>query len=114
MRVTDVARQLGVNKTTLWRWGTDPVFQAEIDRLRALAAARAMQGVAATPARAPCTPTRPNAPSRTLPHPSDGPECKTKPNRFLATVIQLGKEGLSTYSNPDEFRRRLREAGFEA
>lgn len=38
--VTQTARSVGVDVTTLKRWQRDPVFQSEVERLRAAAAVR--------------------------------------------------------------------------
>ena len=130
-RVMAIARALNVNKRTLARWRTLPAFAAEVQRLRAAASAQAVR--AANDPPRPQTPrrsvasralARPDAPGRARAEALEAQTCKTKPsargfaprepNPFLETVLRLGKEGLSTYSNPAEFRRRLRQAGFEA
>jgi hypothetical protein len=34
MTNTEVAAEIGVDRTTVWRWGTDPFFRAELARRR--------------------------------------------------------------------------------
>ena len=122
LRLTEVASRLGLDRSTLWRWQRLAPFAAEAQRLRAQAAERAVQPT-------PCNPLQPDATSRNAPAATLDQKCKAKPpagaasavvdpaprrpNPFLETVLRLNREGITPFTRADEYRKRMRQAGYE-
>ncbi len=105
-----IADQLGLNRRTLTRWKRLPDFNAEIERLQALVEKSLKVAGIRAPAPTP-------QPRRPVPDPLDPPQRDPVRNpageTFAQAVMRLQQQGFSTYQNVDEYRRRMRQAGFE-